>query len=1057
MSTKQSLVLSDKDLKLLYPITIVENLELAEEQKHIVIYIPVKYLKAHYEGLGDICDSVYNYNARARLTYLLAECVHDLATPKQIAKKKDKSVHFFMEGVQEQPQQVEETDPNNDELHKLFWFVDNNNYYTRMDVYFEVVYSCAGTIHGYRYILIQNDPKFSLMKQLKFKWDKVIDLKKMKEIPLDCEVSHDLDGVFGWVSKFLGPYLGVSNTSSSVYFMATSHEDSEANVYNALSFAKSCQPFVKPATELSDDNDADYICPQQCDPETYFDGNIWTKFYKKSPVTHIPIEQFTPHHLRITKFPSAKNLKNDLLKGETKERNLLEAKMKLEKAIYYMKYPNLKPPETERNLNDDDDFVVLKKQVDQAKEVWVKNIAPAKRKAWIRANLCLKKNNHILDMFNYIWNPSQNINAVMKNLVSWEQANVMKIKKYKLPPPVDCKKSPFLNMTAMMMKSYEDVGVIHMHSHLHLMFCVALGALHADNSGIHTHMAQAGPANAGKSYLMSLLVKLLMIIGTIKKIALITEKAFLTETDHSNLVVAFDEIDNRYAGVEIQNGKTVEGGNGSSIIKMALSNDISETKRTWINPNTGKSETITTIINQRCVYLANMNLAVYLMAKAIRERWMVINCANVTRNGRTLALVHLEEELSKHNTPDFFHLLMQLLVGKCFKLIETGIIDMPNIKCALVLFNDVLQKLATYGFITNKTRDLNRLENGAVMYTMWNALLIEYFMKTPEERFDVTKVDEKFLRVQDRMVCTEEIAIFTLTQMSFMFLDNTESEIMKHTITQHFTPQIDEQVYLHYSPAKAKYAKEMDILHMLAELVKKSMDKTSVSYSIEQIMNVYKTMLTRKFKIPGSNTFVEIMQVKEISGSIFISADYAEQIKKENYEELLIRTIKESVEHKYLTPKTVITGFTHSIDFPDVYKVLELRPNKKVKTLVNDHELREDIDEYIMRRHLQEQTGFYYTPLVEEEEDKENESDSESSTSSSSNSETSEEEEEEEEIEEVELSKDAIDQQKEEKFQTFWKKQFYNLPAPEKQYPAVILDSGRRKNLKTVSTFVDED
>jgi hypothetical protein len=293
----------------------------------------------------------------------------------------------------------------------------------------------------------------------------------MKEVPLECEVSHELNGVHSWTTKFVGPYLGHTETSSMVYFMNTSHEDSEVNVHNALSFEKSCYPFKKPDDVLTDEHDDQYICDEQCSPQTYFDGSTITRFYNQESVIHIPVDQFTPHHLYVTKFPHIKSLRTVLLKGENKERNLIEARMRLNQTIYYLRYPLLKPKELQRNLNEDDDFILLKKHVEEIKEGWVKNNVAAKRKkAWIRANMCVEKDNHILDSFNYIWNPSGNINDVMKNLVTWEQTNTNKIKKFVLPEPTDATKTPFLNMTAMMMKTYEDNGVIHMHSHLHLMF-----------------------------------------------------------------------------------------------------------------------------------------------------------------------------------------------------------------------------------------------------------------------------------------------------------------------------------------------------------------------------------------------------------------------------------------------------------------------------------------------------------------------------------------------------------------------------------------------------------
>jgi len=973
-SQKHSLVISESDFTVNAPTTLPS--ELLQKQRHISIYLPQFYFLDHYESLTDIKKDVGIYNARANVLYLLSELISDLAILK---RKKEKKKNFEEGGGEEGEEGEIIINKNNNDFTKYFTFKYNNVCYPRLEVFFEVVNDMRNEIHGFRYLIVIHDPTLQLNESL---LDKIKnnppDLKKVKDPPLDCEVAHLLGngGIKLWVDKFVSPYLKNKPIPLDVYFYPITFNISQANLHNVFSFQSSVDEFI-PRKIQHDDEDEEweeeidekeqhkYMCTMQSKKENYCNqAGAITQF--PTPVIRIPLEQFTPYHLAITRFPHLKTppQRRLQLKNESHVALRQEAITKLDAAISRLRYPNLYPVEDELFINqENDEFNLLRVDVAQYKKE-ILELLPAHwegtKEEWIRSQFCKSIDNHVLDQFSYIWMPGRNINQVMKSIIKWGQDNMEKMINYKHPKPIDKKLSPFANMLHYMMNTYEKAGVLHLHGVLQLTYVTALGALNADNRGIHTHMGLAGPHSGGKSYSLDHLADMLLIPGSFYKLLRLTPQSLSTGTDFSNMVLILHEIPNNYLGYnDLAPSSKNTKDQGDASVKQIMSGESNTILSAHTDTSTGKRHTIQTTINQRCVFIGAMNLAIFLMAEAIRARWFMKDIPKKNTKGRSLAYARLEKG-TKSREPEFFHQMMQYLFAQVIRLIEVGIIPDVDITPALLLFNDVLQRLQNeYGFVTNEHRDLDRLSNAAKIFTIMNAIYIRYFMGDNKASF---VVNADFLRIQDYLICTEEIAAFTLTALSDMFVSDTEYKIMGETLTR-FAPSADKTGYLMYSLPITKYKEVEDVLGALADVIKKSLDTThsnQVDYSKDMILNVYKCIIKRKFKDD------DILTVDVNTGSIYILTEFRTFLQQGDYASLITRLIKESMEHHHLKKRRIMLGFTYSDEFPDVYKTLDLIPKKDVtKKLLTGVTLEMDADRYFLMKRLMD-TGLTDPDLLDD-------------------------------------------------------------------------------------------
>lgn len=958
------MILSEADSNILEICTTLPN-EILQKQRHICVYLPHWYFENHYESLSDVKRDVAIYKARANVLYLLSELFTELTILKKKIKKKKKVAFNGDEDEDEESDDDEIIDKNNNDHTKYFTFLYNNQIFPRLEVFFEVVKNMKDTVHGFRYLIIINDPELDvnelLLKKLKAPMK---DLKKVKTPPLDCEVSHLLNGgMFAWIEKFIVPYHKNKIINGQIYFKPLPAYDSDANIHVAFSFQSSVEEFIPKKLdddeweeEIDEKEHDKYICDAQSKKENYMNemGKI-VKF--PVPVTRIPLEQFSPHHLAITRLPHLKTppQRRLQLKNESMIDLRKEAIAKLHDEVQRMRFPNLYPPENLTFISQqNDEFNLLRLDVAQyKKEVIAASLDKTiPDEVVIRLNFTREKDNHVLDQFNYICNPDRNINDTMKSIIRWGQDNMENMKEFKKLRPIDPTLSPFANMTAYMMDTYDRAGVIHLHGIIHLIYVNSLGALSADNRGIHTHVGCAGAHSVGKSYSLDHVADSLLIAGTFYKLLRLTPQSLSTGTDFSNKVFFFHEIPNNYLGInENVPASSSSKDQGDALVKQILSGESQTTLSAHTDNVSGKRLTIETTINQRCVFIGAMNIATFLMAAPIRARYLLIDVPKKTNKNRSLAFARLEKN-NKIKRPSFFHLMMQYLVFKVVKCIETGLIPDVNMEVALLVFNDVLQKLnQEYGFNTNESRDLDRLCNMARTLTIANAIFVGYFMYDKKMDFEATPT---FLGIQDYLVCTEEIAIFTLTALSGMFLSDTEDKIVRET-TSFFSEAKDKFGYMCYNVKLGKYKTEDEILKLLVQEVKKSFDKerdVSVEYSEEMIMNVYVNLRKRQYNND------DILSVDVSTGVVYIKDDFRQLLKTANYQDLMINMIKESCQHKFTKEnKRVMTGYICSDDHPSVYKMIDLVPNTKIKKLITGTILEEDIDDYYLEQRIKECGG----------------------------------------------------------------------------------------------------
>jgi hypothetical protein len=786
------------------------------------------------------------------------------------------------------------------------------------------------------------------------KINNTLSLEKIKKPLLECEVSPYLISKHAYINNFINPYLKkpLHNKNDLIEL---GDETSDANIYKVLSFEKSIREYNPDNVDdeewvhTDDSNLQGYICDLQASRDNYFDNNRLIKF--PDGAINIPINQFTNYHLYITRFPHLKapTQRRLILKNETDDAIRLEACAKLTNVINKLRYPLLYPDDINIDSDANDEFRLLQLDViEHKKEILETKPEGYTTNQWIRKQFGKETDNHVLNQFNYIWNPDRNINTAMKKITKWEQENSDRMLLYNLPKPIDTSLSLFANMTyTCMMNKYEKISVVNLHGTLQLAFITSLGALNANNQGIHTHMGYAGPPSGGKSFSLDRLADILLIPGTFYKIARLTPQAFSTGTNFSNMVFIFHEIANVYLGYNELTANSKVKDQGDAQVKQILSGESSTILSAHTDSN-GKRITIETTVNQRFVLLGAMNLPIYLMAVPIRHRWYMKDIPKKERTTKSLALTRLEKH-TNNMSGDLFHQFIQCISGKIFHLIKVGIIPDVNVDVALILFNDVLQKLGKYGFKTNESRDLDRLINCAKTLTIINAIYTCFLYNKIISTYEVTN---EFLHIQDYLVCTEEIAIFTLTALADMFLSNTEYNIINHTISL-FAPSTDMAGYICYSVPLCKYKSQEDVLNVLTVKIKKDMVNTKTEYSEGMIMNVFLTLVSRRFK---SNN--EIMRIDTSTGTIYLLQEYCLALSQYNYEQLMIQLIKDTVEHKYLKQKRVMTGYIENDNFPDVYKVIELTPNDKIKKLVNGVILDEmEVDEYFLKEHLKE-TGY---------------------------------------------------------------------------------------------------
>ena len=409
--------------------------------------------------------------------------------------------------------------------------------------------------------------------------------------------------------------------------------------------------------------------------------------------------------------------------------------------------------------------------------------------------------------FAYIWGAAIHVSDMLKVMFKYHQSNVTRaseeeggIMTYSRPikfcKVIDQGMSPFANFMIRRMDWIQHPYGAST-SHLIILF-LSFARLDAYRRGLdlHQHFILTGSGNTGKSYCLDVMGKKMCIPNSVEWLTHKTAKADAVDHHQNDRIVLHHEMPDHLLGINKDQGAAT----GDYMYKSALDSGVVCSKVFHRDDVTG--ERSNRYSESECISVngGNTNEPPKNVPDALMQRfslWMVPE--KEIKNGRKIDHFldptreidgTLEKEINKVFRDE------QLLVCIVEKLIWVNILPKVNMDLARSVWRDLEHELAPKGVDLTLTRNMARVQLLARSLTILNAIELVFHvpgMNCYGKPFEWGH----FLELIPYMVCTEEIAITAITEMSEQYMMSGETTILCDVATHicHYPPPIDYEGY----------------------------------------------------------------------------------------------------------------------------------------------------------------------------------------------------------------------------------------------------------------------
>lgn len=357
--------------------------------------------------------------------------------------------------------------------------------------------------------------------------------------------------------------------------------------------------------------------------------------------------------------------------------------------------------------------------------------------------------------------------------------------------------SLFGNMLLEMQCRFHDLfnAAEYRHGNVMRVFWIHFTALRYDWD-LSPNVMLTGSAASGKSWTFGCVESMshpsLMQSGVHE-----TNKAYTTDTDQNYVCVWFDEIPVQYLGVDSQGRKVPE----DTILKSRLTAQYTISRRFIRDEETNKSQMIVEVCRCMGTVMGCNNSAIYDESSPMQSRFMHLysfvqkgaifaDTPSDSKQGAAPSTTAANSEMCREERN------VHCLIALTERMIEAGAladVEMAAYRIVMQIFEQFLTDKYHMEHFSERVRQMvSSVCRSCVIYYAWHAGVFSEIGRTVRvlpngkpTRLSAVICDVLLDRVQPRLVCTQEIAIYMLTLFQEMWISNVDLRFMA-AVCKHF-------------------------------------------------------------------------------------------------------------------------------------------------------------------------------------------------------------------------------------------------------------------------------
>lgn len=403
------------------------------------------------------------------------------------------------------------------------------------------------------------------------------------------------------------------------------------------------------------------------------------------------------------------------------------------------------------------------------------------------------------------------------------------------------------------------------HSLIHmLLLCSMYASVIMYSNVLYQNALLSGQLSTSKSFALNVL-RLCMIDGTYLSVTDFTNKIFSTfKVDLPGMVWIFEEMKAEMLGINSENGKTNDHNQLCTTMKAMLTETTidygeavmegSDKQKGSDGAGSGPSteyaggETTNVADTRRMLFrvipalltiIANANRGVENADKPAKSRYNQFQVCNGARadhrSQKKLAMSAAKDEWATNPRTRQLAARMQFVQACMFMFNrqssfgeKRSLARRPDMTIAHTMFGRATRYLGEMGIALSDGRVTSSLEKYAQMLTVWHAVDM-IFCNPALEIFKQAPTPEMILRLEAHVVCTEEIAFFTIGHCMHQFVPPSVRQLQAYLkqwfatpIRRAFPPAVDDKRLRDPN----YYVYPFSLRHLLAEAIAFAGDKT---------------------------------------------------------------------------------------------------------------------------------------------------------------------------------------------------------------------------------------
>ena len=550
----------------------------------------------------------------------------------------------------------------------------------------------------------------------------------------------------------------------------------------------------------------------------------------------------------------------------------------------------------------------------------------------------------LMEDFAKFWCSESHISGNIKHMLAWEEqqrldaeerneAFTMTVPQY----PLDTAMSPFANLMMRRMVQYEKLlktSTVHRELFITL---VATRDAYRRSFDLHTNPLLAGAGSSSKSYILNQVEKL-SIKGTVQTVTHITAKADAIDENQNDIITLFHEMPKSLMGFD-EIGTT-----GDPMFKERLTSNKFKTKLFCLDEETGKRSN--RIAESECIGVIGgcTNDPPGKIPEALRSRFLMIMCPQIVRKGHEVidqfgsapdpTLKRMRQAMVHE------HHCEQYLLCIVHKLIWTKVLCEVNLNIAHTIFRNVLQNLEDEGIRSKDPRQYTRLENTARTLTIMNA--IHTVLNTPGGAlYNKPFVVSDLFALEPYLLCTEEIAYFTISLLQDMYINPAERHVAS-TVAEmtKYSPDMELDEFEAWrkdyqgNDDRNYVAIKADHTFMAASKIASLMRKNKSS--LENVNAILFDLAKRTIGSDDRNSLGAmkagwqrwpIFELDRSAKMAYVSVAWLDRVLDPAYANTMQKAIRDTF-HAHSRARTILLGESFlAVDMPHIWQTMDVVPN----------------------------------------------------------------------------------------------------------------------------------